>query len=162
MKSSLLVIALLASVFAGTTQAATRVQAPLVPVGTSEALADATALAALHGDARVMQVSGSSMLPFFGSGSLLVVKAVKAAQLSKGMVVVYRNNFGETVAHRLVNRTATGWIAQGYNNSAADSTLVTEANLRGVVYATVHTAGLPVVASAARHTPEVVLAAPAR
>lgn len=148
--------------FAGTTQAATRVQVPVVPVGASEALADANALAALHGDARVMQVSGTSMLPFFGSGSLLVVKAVKATQLSKGMVVVYRNNFGETVAHRLVNRTASGWIAQGYNNSAADSTLVTEANLRGVVYGTVHTAGLAVVASATRTVPEVVLAAPAR
>jgi hypothetical protein len=57
-------------------------------------------------------------------------------------VVVYTNRFGETVAHRLVATVEGGWIAQGYNNSAPDSTVVNGSNLQGVVYATFHSSGL--------------------
>jgi len=97
---------------------------PLTTVAMSTVLADAQKLA----DAR--------------PGSVLVVKKIDPAKLRTGMVVVYTNRFGETVAHRLVATTAGGWTAQGYNNSKPDSTVVNGVNLVGVVYATFHSSGL--------------------
>lgn len=154
----LLAFSLLLSLFPSVSEARVRLEAPTIPVSLSEAFADAQALLRVHDQASIMQVSGSSMHPFFGSGSLLVVKPMAFSRLSKGMVVVYTNRFGETVAHRLVSADASGWVARGYNNESDDSTRVTAANLVGVVYATIHTgeaqASLPGV--------RVALAAPAR
>lgn len=163
MTSALRSLALLAVLLVGSclvAGAASRPAAPVLPVGLSEALADARALASLNEGATVLQVAGASMHPYFGDGALLVVRPVAAGQLRKGMVVVYRNRFGELVAHRLVARRGEGWVAQGYNNAATDSTLVEAANLRGVVYATIHTAGG--AGNPVAGMPERVLAAPAR
>ena len=80
------------------------------------------------------------------------------------MVVVYTNRFNETVAHRVVARTAAGLEVQGYNNDRADSTVVTDANLLGVVYVTFHSnsqVDAPMLASVNGGT-QVALAAPAR
>jgi len=115
---------------------------PLTTVAMSTVLADAQKLADARPGARVMRIEGKSMLPFFGEGSVLVVKKIDPAKLRTGMVVVYTNRFGETVAHRLVATTAGGWTAQGYNNSKPDSTVVNGVNLVGVVYATFHSSGL--------------------
>ncbi len=106
--------------------------------GQSSALEDALALADRHEGAAVFRVSGTSMLPFFGEGALLVMKPIPPARLRPGMVVVYRNRLGETVAHRLINESREGWVVRGYNNDRADSTRVDEKNLRGVVYAILH------------------------
>ncbi len=89
----------------------------------------------------VMRIEGVSMLPYFGEGSVLVVKKINAARLHEGMVVVYTNRFGETVAHRLVARVDGGWQVKGWNNDRADTTVVTATNLLGVVYATFHSSG---------------------
>jgi signal peptidase I len=102
------------------------------------ALADARSLAARHDGAEIVRVEGASMLPFFGSGALLVTKPVTAAALRAGMVVVYRNRFGETVAHRVEDAVDGGWRVRGYNNAREDSTTVNDENLRGVVYAIFH------------------------
>ncbi len=99
------------------------------------ALSDAHRLAALKGDT-VVRVEGASMLPYFGEGSVLVVRATTEHALRVGMVVVYHNRFGETVAHRVEGRTAEGWTVRGANNAKSDTTLVTAANLVGTVYAT--------------------------
>ena len=128
------------------------------------ALNDAHALVAHRADFKVLRVEGNSMLPFFGNGAVLVVKAMAAEKLKVGMVVVYTNRFNETVAHRLVASTAAGWEVKGYNNATADSTMVTDANLIGVVYVTFHsdaridTPMLAAVSSGA----SLALAAPAR
>ena len=106
--------------------------------GQSSALEDALTLADRHEGAAVFRVSGTSMLPFFGEGALLVMKPIPPARLRPGMVVVYRNRLGETVAHRLINESREGWVVRGYNNDRADSTRVDEKNLRGVVYAILH------------------------
>jgi len=108
----------------------------------SVALNDAHALIAHRADFTVVRVEGDSMLPFFGNGAVLVVKQMPAEKLKVGMVVVYTNRFNETVAHRLVSLTDAGWQIQGYNNAKADSTLVNDANLIGVVYATFHSDGI--------------------
>ena len=139
---------------------------PAATVALSVAMADAHRLAAIKGD-KVVRVEGASMLPYFGDGSVLVVKAAKLDALREGMVVVYKNRFGETVAHRVDARVADGWTVRGANNLAADSTVVTTENLLGTVYATFYSdprtreASLAAVGALAAVT-DVALAAPAR
>jgi signal peptidase I len=138
---------------------------PVSGVSMTTALNDAHGLAANRSDLKVLRVEGDSMLPFFGSGAVLVVKNLPAEKLRAGMVVVYTNRFNETVAHRLVANTGAGWTAAGYNNSETDSTPVTAANLVGVVYATFHSNGVvdPVmVASVMNTATPIALAASAR
>lgn len=115
--------------------------AKAAPVGISSktTLADARYIAAQHEGAQVMRISGESMHPFFGEGALVVVKKIDSSRLRSGMVVVYTNRFGETVAHRLLSNRDGGWVAKGYNNDREDSTLVNASNLIGVVYATFYT-----------------------
>jgi signal peptidase I len=110
---------------------------PSAKVGLATALADARRLAAARGDT-VLRVEGRSMLPYFGDGSVLVVRATPVDALREGMVVVYRNRFGEMIAHRIEARAAEGWIVRGANNADADSTLVTADNLIGTVYVTLY------------------------
>ena len=136
------------------------------PAALSTALNDAHLLAARKGDT-VVRVEGASMLPYFGDGSVLVVRAMPVANLSAGMVVVYRNSLGELVAHRVERRAADGWVVRGANNAATDSTLVTAENLVGTVYATFYSdplaarEGLMLAGALAARTP-VALAASAR
>jgi signal peptidase I len=139
---------------------------PVSPISLETALADAQALAAQHANMSVMRIEGVSMLPYFGEGSVLVVKKINPARLREGMVVVYTNRFGETVAHRLVARVSGGWQVKGWNNDRADTTVVNPGNLLGVVYATFHssgTAGVPALYAATTLTSvQVAWAAPAR
>lgn len=163
LRSTLLVIAGLW--MASAAQASLR-ERPLSGVSFIETLSDAKKVALRHSGMEVLRIEGRSMLPFFGEGSVVVIKQIASEQLRAGMVVVYRNRFGETVAHRLIARSESGWVAQGYNNTAADSTAVSDENLLGVVYATFHSNGqpgaaTPALASLAGSTP-VALAAPAR
>ena len=109
---------------------------PVGPVTLARALTDAHALAGQYAGGAVVRVAGDSMLPYFGDGAVLVTKPVAPERLRLGMVVVYRNRFGETVAHRIEGRAGEGWIVRGYNNDRADSTRVDSHNLLGVVYAT--------------------------
>jgi signal peptidase I len=139
--------------------------APASPVVIRDALADAQALARTHEGAKVMKIAGTSMLPYFGDGALVVVQPIEEGKLRAGMLVVYRNRFGETIAHRLIARQDSGWQIQGYSNAQPDSTLVTSANLLGVVYATFYTSSpsIPAGQLAATTTPvETALAATAR
>ncbi len=110
---------------------------PVCAVDLGTTLRDAHWVAAKIG-ASVVRVEGSSMLPYFGDGSVLVVRASKLDSLNAGAVVVYRNHLGETVAHRLETRVAGGWMVRGANNRASDTTLVTAANFVGSVYVTFH------------------------
>ena len=107
------------------------------------------------------------MLPYFGDGSVLIVRATTVEKLREGSVVLYKNRFGETVAHRLETRTAEGWTVRGANNREADSTVVTAENLLGTVYATFYSDPASRdeslrFASALASSTEVALAAPAR
>jgi signal peptidase I len=110
---------------------------PVCAVDLGTTLRDAHRVAAKIG-ASVVRVEGSSMLPYFGNGSVLVVRASSLDSLSAGAVVVYRNHLGETVAHRLETRMGSGWMVRGANNRASDTTLVTAENFVGSVYVTFH------------------------
>lgn len=137
---------------------------PDVP-SASTALEDAKAIADRHEGAAVFRVSGTSMLPYFGDGALLVMKPIPASRLRPGMVVVYRNRLGETVAHRLVAEAREGWVVRGYNNDRPDSTRVDGTNLQGVVYAILHPRNTESESDApdgALRDVPVALAAPAR
>lgn len=158
---SIALVTVLLAVLSSVSHAAVRMQAPVSTVSMQTAMADAMLLAGLHADSQVLRVSGSSMHPFFGDGALLVIKPISELRLRAGMVVVYRNRFNETVAHRLVSQNANGWVAMGYNNSEVDSTPVNASNLIGVVYATIHSSG-EMLASAAASSLPVALAAPAK
>ncbi len=129
-------------------------------VSLATAVADGHRLATKTGDS-VVRVSGTSMLPYFGDGAVLVLRSMSVDALKPGMVVVYRNRFGETVAHRIESRTAAGWTVKGANNSAADSTLVTADNLMGTVYVTLYSDAGSSLAASVANTP-VALAAAAR
>lgn len=159
------ILAVTAFVLMAAAGRATVVERPLSSVPFADTLSDAHKVAGRHGDMEVLRIAGTSMLPFFGDGSVVIVKKISADQLRAGMVVVYQNRFGETVAHRLVAPAANGWTAQGYNNTAVDSTPVTASNLMGVVYATFHSNGnmnaFPGLASLTATT-QVALAAPAK
>lgn len=153
-------------IFTAVFGAAGRVQAeytalPQTKVSLDTVLADAHKVAALRPGSQVLRIEGKSMLPYFGEGSVVIVKKIDPSKLRAGMVVVYNNRFGETVAHRLVAATTAGWVAQGYNNRKADSTLVDASNLIGVVYATFHSNGATALASTANAVPS-AMAAPAR
>jgi signal peptidase I len=127
-------------------------------------VSDALTVAAHRPELSVMRISGGSMLPFFGDDAVVVVKKIDAARLRTGMIAVYVNRFGEKIAHRVIAPVAGGWQVKGYNNDAADSTVVNGSNLLGVVYATFHSAGRAPVAIAATNLPaiETVYAAPAK
>lgn len=139
---------------------------PLTGESLDTVLADAHRIASRRADLQVVRIEGRSMLPYFGEGSVVIVKKIEAAQLRTGMVVVYQNRFGETVAHRLVASATHGsWTAQGYNNAQADSTKVNDSNLVGVVYVTLHSNGqvndTTAIAGLMSNT-SVALAAPAK
>jgi len=128
------------------------------------AVADAMAVVAQHPGLTVVRASGKSMLPYFGEGAVIVMKRIDAARLRVGMVAIYVNRFGETVAHRVIAQVAGGWQVKGYNNDAPDSTVVNGANLLGIVYATFQSAGRRPVLVAAAGLPAIptVYAAPAK
>ena len=131
----------LTAVFGGGVARAEFINRPMTGISLNTVLADAQKLADARPGSLVMRIEGRSMLPFFGEGSVVVVKKIDPSKLRAGMVVVYTNRFGETVAHRLVATTEGGWTAQGYNNETADSTVVNGSNLQGVVYVTFHSNG---------------------
>lgn len=110
-------------------------------VSIDRGVSDAIAVAARNGEATVMRAEGDSMLPFFGKGAVLVVRPLVVEWVRIGMIVVYRNNEGERVAHRVTGETAEGWVVRGYNNDRDGSIRVTAANLEGVVYATFYANG---------------------
>jgi len=128
------------------------------------AVSDALTVAAQRADLSVMRVAGQSMLPYFSDDAVIVVKKIDAARLRVGMIAVYVNRFGEKVAHRVIAPREGGWQVKGYNNDAADSTVVNSSNLLGIVYATFHSAGRAAVtvASASHPAVETVYAAPAK
>lgn len=122
---------------------------PVASVVMDVAVRDASRVASRLGG-EVVRVSGDSMLPYFGNGSVLVVRKEGFAGLRAGAVAVYRNNFGDVVAHRLESATAGGWTVRGSNNREADSTVVTEANFLGTVYVVFHSDASAVAAASAK------------
>lgn len=103
----------------------------IVDRGTEMTAAERTAR--LNHGCFAVKGEGSSMEPFYMAGTALVVRAGGFENLRPGSPVVYANHRGIAVAHMLVERTNSGWIAVGLNNEGSDSELVTVENLVGVI-----------------------------
>jgi hypothetical protein len=114
---------------------------PCSNVSYAAAVADARKVVAGHSGRILVRMGGDSMQPFFGVNSLAVVQPIAASRLRPGMIVVYVNGDGEKVAHQACAPVAGGWQVRGICNSRADSAIVDDRNLVGVVYAIFATAG---------------------
>lgn len=122
--------------FAGCTSAAPGSSpAPDGNASRREVWHDAELLAAREPGREVLLGAGESMAPVYGDGSVLVIRPVAYEQLRAGMTIVYLNQEGRRIAHRLLRQEQHGWRAGGLNNDEPDAELVTPENLLGVVYA---------------------------
>jgi len=86
---------------------------------------------------------GESMEPYFTSGTALVVRPVRQAELKEGMAVVYMGPSGIMRAHLLVKPTPRGWLAMGSHNTSPDDGYVNTDTLIGVIAAAYAPAGSP-------------------
>jgi len=77
---------------------------PVSSVSFLDTLTDASKVAARHGDMQILRISGRSMLPFFGDGSVVIVKKIAASQLREGMLNVGCITSGKQSSHRLTPR----------------------------------------------------------
>ncbi len=102
-------------------------------VAPREAWRLAEAIAAEKDACEVMIGSGGSMLPLYPDRTVLVVERVPLAKLQRGMTVVFIGDRGRPVAHTLIEKTPSGWVAQGLANDERDRTLVRERNYLGTV-----------------------------
>ncbi len=137
-----------------------RAVAPSSGVPYSEILAAAQKVTCLNTSWKIFVVKGDSMEPQFGKNSVILTAPTEFKDLRPGMLVVYQDSFGDMVAHRLIQNTAKGWIAKGYNNHDVDPGLVTSANLQGVIFGVLnYKSGTDSIASAAvSSSPPVALA----
>jgi hypothetical protein len=90
--------------------------------------------------------SGNSMLPLYTDHTVVVTKQVGVSDLKAGMTAVYMNDAGRLVAHVLVKKTWTGWVAMGVGNAKSDDTRVTGDNLVGIVVKAYQPSSSPMLA----------------
>lgn len=80
-----------------------------------------------------------SMKPTLDENSVVAVETVKFDELRAGDIVIYRDNAGLPIVHRLHQKAGERWIVLGDNNSSVDRETVTPANLIGRVCAIFYT-----------------------
>ncbi len=83
------------------------------------------------------------MAPIYGDNTVLVITPIDFDQLEAGMIVAYRNKWGDQIVHQLVRRDGHKWVAKGLNNERVDMEPVTRKNLIGVVYASFNSQASP-------------------
>ena len=81
---------------------------------------------------------GSSMLPLYQPGTVLVIAPAAFNELKRGQTVVYFNAERRPVAHVLIAKCKDGWRVAGLNNRSHDNVGVTAENLFGVVVEAYH------------------------
>jgi hypothetical protein len=89
-------------------------------------------------DSTLMVGDGTSMLPLYPNGTVLVLQTVEWAHLQPGMTVVYSMEPDapfDMVAHVLKAKHGQSWEAQGVNNDQPDEVAVTRDNYVGTVVA---------------------------
>lgn len=86
--------------------------------------------------ANTFTLRGTSMEPTIRDGSQIAIRRVPFESLAVGDVVCYRNLWHKenpTLTHRIVRKTAAGWITKGDGNSHEDVGLVTKSNFVGIL-----------------------------
>lgn len=104
-----------------------------VALAPREAWRRADSYAQSHPGSRVMVGRGGSMLPQYEDHTILVVQTMEQAELCPGMTVVFVGDSGRQVAHTLVQRGPSGWVAMGVGNPEPDRTPVRFSNYVGTV-----------------------------
>ena len=79
------------------------------------------------------QSLGASMRPAMPMNGWLVYEVVGIDDVGAGDWVLYAQDDGMLVGHRLIRREASGWVAKGDNNRYEDKERVTSDNLVGRV-----------------------------
>lgn len=67
-------------------------------------------------------VAGESMAPALRDGDWLICRAIAAADVKPGQIIVAEqpNRLGFIVVKRAIRRTADGWWVEGDNSAASD------------------------------------------
>jgi signal peptidase I len=102
-------------------------------VAEGEQLKQAEKVAAQIKDATAFLGIGHSMEPLYAPNTAVVVAPINYDQIKKGMTVVYVKSNGRRVAHAVIGETRDGYLVQGLNNDEADTEVVNEQNLVGVI-----------------------------
>ncbi len=102
-------------------------------VAEGEQLREAEKTAAQIKNAITLWGVGQSMEPLYAPNTAVVVAPIKYDDVKKGMTVVYVKRNGRRVAHSVIGETRGGYLVQGINNDEADTEVVNEGNLIGVV-----------------------------
>lgn len=98
----------------------------------------------LGGPVDYVVIRGTSMLPAYQSGDLVIVRAGEDYHV--GDVVAYRVPDGELgeghlIIHRLIAQQGNRWIVQGDNNNAVDPWMPAAADIVGTTWLRVPAAG---------------------
>lgn len=102
-------------------------------VAEGEQMKEAEKTAAQIKNAVTLWGVGQSMEPLYAPNTAVVVAPIKYDDVKKGMTVVYVKHNGRRVAHSVIGETRDGYLVQGINNDDADTEVVNEGNLVGVV-----------------------------
>ncbi len=113
--------------------------APRSSVSREHALALANAMArTVGGEVFTISATGS-MRPTLDESSVVTVEKVAFEDLRRGDIIIYRNNRGLPIIHRLFEEHGARWLVLGDNNASIDAEAVTNANFVGRVCAIFYT-----------------------
>jgi len=75
---------------------------------------------------------------FYGDNSLIVIRPARLSEIREGMLVVYKNDGNELIAHQVVRHCGNALQTKGHSNTAIDPSPVTENMLLGVIFCVFH------------------------
>ena len=110
-----------------------RAAPPTSPLSHQTAYTNLTGLSLLHGG-HIYDVTGTSMLPTFGHGSLILARREPFSSIRVGQLIVWDQN-GETIFHRVVEVSSESVLTKGDSNRVVDRTWVTPESYLGTVFA---------------------------
>ena len=86
-------------------------------------------------------VRGESMRGYYNDGDTVIIKGINFESIKVGQIVVYSNDFGDVVIHRVEEKIGRNFKMCGSNNKGCDSTILTEFNVIGIAYGVIHGRG---------------------
>jgi peptidase S24-like protein len=127
------------AIFSGCSSTSETAAAPRSSVSREHALALANAMARTVGGEVFTIAATGSMKPTLDESSVVTIEKVAFDQLRRGDIIIYRNNRGLPIIHRLYEQHGSHWLVLGDNNASIDSEAVTGANFVGRVCAIFYT-----------------------
>lgn len=82
---------------------------------------------------RSYTVLSGSMEPEFYPGDMVIIKHKNKTDIEVNDIVTYRDNDGVIITHRIIEKTAHGYITKGDNNNVEDDDIVKPENIIGEV-----------------------------